>query len=40
MNVGSLSFEKYGKLIDDEERLKIAFNAIFDRPDSAKNGHH
>jgi hypothetical protein len=29
MNAGSLSFEKYGKLIDDEERLKTVFNAMF-----------
>lgn len=29
LNAGSLSFEKYGKLIDDEERLKIAFDAVF-----------
>ena len=29
VNAGSLSFEKYGKLIDDEDRLKAAFNAMF-----------
>ncbi|WP_431475561.1 DUF6896 domain-containing protein [Massilia eburnea] len=29
VNAGSLSFEKYGKLIDDEERLKTAVNAMF-----------
>lgn len=29
VNEGSLSYEKYGQLIDDEDRLKVAFKAIF-----------
>ena len=29
VNDGSLSYEKYGQLIDDEDRLKVALDAIF-----------
>ena len=29
VNEGSLSYEKYGQLIDDEDRLKVALDAIF-----------
>lgn len=29
VNAGSLPFEKYGKLIDDEDRLNAALNAMF-----------
>jgi len=29
VNEGSLSYEKYGQLIDDEDRLTVALDAIF-----------